>query len=130
MFDFGKKLLFFITLAPILALSKENSSIDTLSIRRLNDLAFQNWYSNLDTVLVLASQQLQLASSIEDKIGIIKAHIDFWHVYNERQLFVEAIRAGVETLRCADDMKSNKYRAVAFSNLGLPTITSVSTPLL
>lgn len=78
-----------------------------------------HWYSNLDTVLVLAKQQLKLSNSINDKVGIIKAHIDYWHVYNEQQLFVEAIQAGIEILRGADGLDSDKYRAVALSNLGL-----------
>jgi len=113
-----KALLFFL-FAHLSALSQTATRPDTLSIRKLNNLAYQYWYSNLDSVEILAQEQLNLAKQINDKVGIIKAHIDFWHVHNERQLFVEAIQSGFNILREADTLNSNRYRAVAYNNIGL-----------
>ncbi|NOS94716.1 MAG: histidine kinase [Cyclobacteriaceae bacterium] len=96
-----------------------DSDADSAALRKLNDQAYIYWYSNLDSVLILAKEQLLLATKTNNKIGIIKAHIDFWHVYNERQMFVEAIQSGFSILKEADLINSIKYRAVGFSNLGL-----------
>ncbi|MFN8889485.1 MAG: histidine kinase, partial [Cyclobacteriaceae bacterium] len=112
-----KALIFLFLLSHLPAFAQTH--VDSAALRKLNDQAFTYWYSNLDSVLVLAKEQLLLASQTNNKVGIIKAHIDFWHVYNERQMFVDAIQSGFGILKEADLINSSKYRAVGFSNLGL-----------
>ncbi len=114
-----QKALFFLLLAHLSVCAQKKHGMDTTQLRELNNRAYQYWYSNLDSVLIMATEQLTLANQIDDKVGIIKAHIDFWHTYNERQLFVQAIQAGFDILREADAINSSKYRAVAYSNIGL-----------
>jgi tetratricopeptide (TPR) repeat protein len=99
--------------------AQQSQPLDSNFVNVLNEEAYNYWYTNLDTVLLLAGKQLVLSKQINYTLGAIRAHIDFWHVYNDRQDFVKAATHGLEALTLSELIRCQKYLAVSYSNLGL-----------
>lgn len=99
--------------------AQQSQPLDSNFVNILNEKTYNYWYTNLDSVLLLAEKQLVLSKQINYTLGAIRAHIDFWHVYNDRQDFVRAATHGLEALTLSELIRSQKYLAVSYSNLGL-----------
>ncbi len=112
-------ILFSITFCCSSINAQQIQPLDSNFVNNLNEKAYNYWYTNLDSVLLFAQKQLLVSKQINYALGAIRAHIDFWHVYNDRQDFVKAATHGLEALTLSESIESQKYLAVSYSNLGL-----------